>query len=266
MSLTVKTQVVVRALHATLPILHGALPDQIAVYFHGLEFADWEAFSRLVQFFCEEQGYQGTDPLGFVTCSSQQRLFISFDDNYRSWYEARPLFDRLKIRVTFYVNTLPFGLVEGSPELEDYYRRLRHSGSSRPLTKAALRELHADGHTIGAHTHSHPVLTALPEGEAEREIARSKELLEEILGAPVTHFSYPFGMRRHFNESLRRSCLAQGFATIANAIPGMLHTRQRPERIQRSLWRLGQSLEYNLMNLRIDGRWFERVTGRSAVV
>jgi hypothetical protein len=72
-------------------------------------------------------------------------------------------------------------------------------------------------------------------------------------------------MRRHFSESLRRSCLAQGFATVANGIPAMLHGIQLPERIQRSPWRLDRSFEHNLMDLRIDGRLFERVTGRSAV-
>lgn len=263
MSVRERSQRLVRAVHAAL--FRGALPDQIALYFHTLDSADWESFRRLVQFLCEEQGYSVTDPLGFIARSSHPSLFISFDDNYWSWYEARRLFDSLHIRVTFYVNTLPFECAEGSRELEDYYRRVRHSGARAPLTREALRALHADGHTVGAHTHSHPMLMALPEAEARREIAWSKELLEEIVGAPVIHFAYPYGMRRHFSESLRSICLAEGFSTIANGIPAMLHSVQLPERIQRSPWRLDRPLEYNLMNLRIDGRWFERVTGRSAV-
>ncbi len=266
MSVRQKTQLAVRAVHAAFPVLHGPLPDQLALYFHSLEPVDWQAFSRLVQFLCQEQDYQVTDPLGFVAFSSKRRLFISFDDNYRSWYDARRLFDRLNSRVTFYVNTLPFECSEGSRELEDYYRRLRHAGSRAPLTREAIRALRADGHTIGAHTHSHPVLTALPETQAQREIARSKELLEAMLGEPVIHFSYPYGMRRHFSESLRRNCLDQGFVTIANAIPAMLYARQEPERIQRSFWRFDQSFDHNLTNIRIDGRWFERLTGRSAVI
>lgn len=258
-----RTQGVVRAVHAAL--LRRALPDQIALYCHSLEPAYWEGFTRLVQFLSEEQGYRVTDPPGFVACSSDRRLLLSFDDNYRSWYEARRLFDRLRTRVTFYVNTLPFECAEGSREIEDYYQRLRHSGPRAPLTREALRELHADGHTIGAHTHSHAMLTALPEARARSEIARSKELLEEFLGAPVVHFAYPYGMRRHFSESLRNFCLAEGFSTVANGIPAMLHGQQFPERIQRSPWHLHRSLDHNLMNLRIDGRLFERLTGRSAV-
>jgi peptidoglycan/xylan/chitin deacetylase (PgdA/CDA1 family) len=187
------------------------------------------------------------------------------DDNYRSWYQARRLFDRLNVRVTFYVNTLPFECAEGSREMEDYYRRLDDSGPRAPVTREALRVLHADGHTIGAHTHSHPVLTGLPPAEARREITRSKELLEDILGCPIIHFAYPYGMRRHFSESLRSTCLAEGFSTVANGIPALLHGPQLPERIQRSFWHLDRSLEHNLINLRIDGRLFERVTGRSAV-
>ena len=36
--------------------------------------------------------------------------------------------------------------------------------------------------------------------------------------------------------------------------------------INRSPWDLGQTLSYNIENIRIDGRMFEQLTGRSAVV
>jgi hypothetical protein len=45
----------------------------------------------------------------------------------------------------------------------------------------------------------------------------------------------------------------------------MQFARQAADRIQRSLWRLDAPLDVNLDNLRVDGRLFERLTGRSAV-
>jgi peptidoglycan/xylan/chitin deacetylase (PgdA/CDA1 family) len=245
--------------------LRGPLSTRIALYFHSLESADWEGFTRVVEFFSTEHDYRTTDPLQFLAQSSDRRLFISFDDNYRTWYEARRLFDRLRIRVTFYVNTLPFECALGSPEMENYYRRLRHTGAHVPLTSEDLRALHEDGHTIGAHTHSHPMLTAIPEEDARQEIRRSKQVLEEIVSMPVVHFAYPYGMRRHFSESLRAACLAQGFSTIAAGTPAMLYSPQVPERLQRSPWSLQDTLQHNVANLRVDGRLFERITGRSAV-
>jgi hypothetical protein len=88
-SLLQKTQVLVRSVHAALPMLRRRLPDQIAVYFHDLDPIAWNSFSRMVRYLAEEQGYRTTDPLGFVAPSPERRLFISFDDNYRSWYLLR---------------------------------------------------------------------------------------------------------------------------------------------------------------------------------
>jgi len=46
---------------------------------------------------------------------------------------------------------------------------------------------------IGAHTVNHPLLVSLPVPTQRAEIASSKQELEEVLGKPVTSFSYPFG-------------------------------------------------------------------------
>lgn len=46
---------------------------------------------------------------------------------------------------------------------------------------------------VGAHTVSHPVLSALPATAQRAEIKESKARLEEILGRPVTSFAYPYG-------------------------------------------------------------------------
>jgi peptidoglycan/xylan/chitin deacetylase (PgdA/CDA1 family) len=46
---------------------------------------------------------------------------------------------------------------------------------------------------IGSHSTSHPLLENLSIAEQYREISGSKSILEEILGKPVTSFSYPNG-------------------------------------------------------------------------
>jgi hypothetical protein len=109
------------------------------------------------------------------------------------------------------------------------------------------------------------VLTSLPSDVAREEIRVSKEELERILQRPVMHFSYPFGMRRHFNRSPRAYCRSIGFITIANAIPCMQYAPGRPDALHRSVWFLEQPLEFNLANVCVDGRLFEALTGRSAV-
>jgi len=56
-----------------------------------------------------------------------------------------------------------------------------------------VRALAAHGVEIGAHTHSHPDLTALSPDGARGELERSRESLEEILQSDVRSGAYPYG-------------------------------------------------------------------------
>jgi peptidoglycan/xylan/chitin deacetylase (PgdA/CDA1 family) len=47
--------------------------------------------------------------------------------------------------------------------------------------------------TIGAHTHTHPLLSSLSSEEARTEIQGSLERLREMTNSPIRHFSYPYG-------------------------------------------------------------------------
>jgi len=81
----------------------------------------------------------------------------------------------------------------------------------------------------------------------------------------VADFSYPFGLRKHFSSELRRYCHAVGFETVANAIPAMQFAISQADSIHRSPWFFEYPFNYNLDNICVDGRLFERLTARSAV-
>ena len=61
------------------------------------------------------------------------------------------------------------------------------------MTPDHIKELSAQGVTIGAHTVNHYVLSTLESDEAEYEIVQSKSTLEEIIGRNVNVFAYPNG-------------------------------------------------------------------------
>ncbi len=64
----------------------------------------------------------------------------------------------------------------------------------RPMTEDQLRALRGDGLVeIGAHSLTHPALSALPPSMQAHELTASKARLEEILSAKVTGCSYPQG-------------------------------------------------------------------------
>lgn len=61
------------------------------------------------------------------------------------------------------------------------------------MTSAQLRELHASGMEIGAHTVSHPILARVDEATARREILDSRDRLRALLNADIPTFAYPNG-------------------------------------------------------------------------
>jgi len=61
------------------------------------------------------------------------------------------------------------------------------------LTSGQLLHLRNEGVEIGAHTHTHPILASLENGDAYFEISNSKKILETIIGGTVNYFAYPNG-------------------------------------------------------------------------
>ena len=244
-------------------VLTKPLPEQVAIYFHALDPSEHRAFRDAILYF-QSQGFRSVDAREFVD-GTGSRLFLSFDDNYRSWRDLMPLMGDLGVTATFYTNSGVFRDRSSDTDRTAYFDRLNYHGERITLTTEQLREIRAAGHTIGAHTHLHFDLGSISEDEARREIELSKTVLEEILGEQVPDFSFPFGMRRNFSAGLRRYCLDIGFETVADATPGMQFAGQKKSQIHRSVWHFEDDFDYNLQNVLIDGSFFERITGRSAV-
>jgi peptidoglycan/xylan/chitin deacetylase (PgdA/CDA1 family) len=117
-----------------------------------------------------------------ITNGAEGGVVITLDDGYQDFYDhVLPLLTRYRLPATLYLAT---GLVEGEG-----------LGTADPITWSQLREAVATGLvTVGAHTHSHADLSQATEQEAEEEMRRSKELIEERLGVSCRHFAYPFAV------------------------------------------------------------------------
>ena len=254
----------IREVHRTF--FRRALPSKLSInieYYTGNQ----RQLDELL-YFLKERGYAFMGPGEFLTAADKS-CFLSFDDNYRSWLETLPIFEKYQAHATFYVNSWPFRDRVSTTEVHRYFKNIGFPDAEldqeTTLTTSELREIAAAGHTIGAHTRTKSVLTALPQAAAEEEIRLCREELEALLGHPPEHFAYPFGMRRYFCRALRAYCRSIGFTTIANGIPCMQYAPSRPDSLHRSIWFLDQPMAFNLDNVCIDGRLFSYLTGRSAV-
>jgi peptidoglycan/xylan/chitin deacetylase (PgdA/CDA1 family) len=104
------------------------------------------------------------------------------------------------------------------------------SGAQLPgdlmMTSAQVRELHAEGMGIGAHTVSHPILVALNSSRARAEIAEGRERLQDIIRAPVTLFAYPNG-KPHQDYRMEHVAMAKklGFAAAFSTAWAVANSR-----------------------------------------
>ena len=62
------------------------------------------------------------------------------------------------------------------------------------MTAAQIRQWAQAGMEIGAHTQTHCKLPQMPDDDAMRQISACKADLAELLGEPVAHFCYPYGL------------------------------------------------------------------------
>jgi peptidoglycan/xylan/chitin deacetylase (PgdA/CDA1 family) len=97
----------------------------------------------------------------------------------------------------------------------------------QPLSWDAVRLLAASGVEFGAHTKTHPILSALTDPEElQDEIAGSKARIEAELDRPVLHFCYPNGKMRDIGPAAAETVRAAGMQTAVTAEPGLNQVHQ----------------------------------------
>jgi peptidoglycan/xylan/chitin deacetylase (PgdA/CDA1 family) len=107
------------------------------------------------------------------------------------------------------------------------------------LTWEQIRELHAAGWVIGAHTVTHSNVALIAPEEAEREMLGSRDALAAAIGGPVQHFCYPNtgGRHQYFSHDTGALLRRLGFRSATTSRPGALH----PDVDRFALPRLGVS-------------------------
>jgi peptidoglycan/xylan/chitin deacetylase (PgdA/CDA1 family) len=143
--------------------------------------------------------------------ASCKRIALTFDDCFEGAYRnAAPILDEFGFRATFFVVVDYVGkTMWGDPVTQKWAREAKRGRTPFPMMNwHQIGELQRAGMEIGSHSISHPNLTELPEKRAAREIAESKTVLEEKLGAPIHAFCYPWG--RH-NDALARLVCDAGY-------------------------------------------------------
>lgn len=104
-----------------------------------------------------------------------------------------------------------------------YFITTKRIGTSGFLAENDIRTLHENGHIIGSHSHTHPMIfRTLTYAQMLEEWKVSKEILEEILGEEILHCSVPGG-----DSDLKtyESAVEAGFKYIFDSEP-IVETRK----------------------------------------
>jgi peptidoglycan/xylan/chitin deacetylase (PgdA/CDA1 family) len=115
-----------------------------------------------------------------------------------------------------------------------------------PMTWKDMRAVAAEGVEIGCHTATHPILSQIFDPiEIEREVRGAKDLIEDRLGLPVRHFSYPNGRRIDIGKLAPAAAREAGFVSAVTTEAGLNTCASERMHLQRLSFESDPDLRYS---------------------
>lgn len=251
----------------------------IVLCYHAVTDANWptqlavtpEALTRQVGRLLRK-GLVGRTFSAAVAEPDRRTFAVTFDDAYASVPErAFAVLSRLGVPGTVFVPTAHAGNggLMAWPGTENWIGT-EWQGELRAATWDQLRELAAAGWEIGSHSHTHPHLTSLSDSELAVEMAESRRVCEQQIGAPCTSIAYPYG---DTDERVAAASRSAGYAcggaldSRAEAAPDRLrwprlgaYARDTQARLAFKVWLFNRPALWN--GLQAAGRRLRRPAGR----
>lgn len=134
----------------------------------------------------------------------EKAVSLTFDDGFKdNLVNAAPLLKKHEFRFTVFLATDFIGR-SGEYLSWDDIERLRDTGLA----------------SFGSHSLSHRKLPSLDNGELEKELGISKDILEGRLGKTIDLFAYPFGSYGSFDRRVMDFVVSNGYKAAFTTIAG----------------------------------------------
>jgi peptidoglycan/xylan/chitin deacetylase (PgdA/CDA1 family) len=209
-----ETRTIVLMYHAIGNSPYAVSPEEFQT-----QMAYLKAHARVVSLEAILKG-QYHDDLAPLTCA------ITFDDGYAGVYEhAYPVLRQNGFEAVVYVTTSALDQAgrRHHREIPGFF-----PGVS-VMTWAQAREMSEGGITIGSHLCHHLNMRELDEKRGMQELARSKDIISQKLGAPCRHFAFPFGFFKAQNVDWVRKAGYESAVTVRHSlVPNHLHPFRIP--------------------------------------
>lgn len=152
-------------------------------------------------------------------------IILTFDDGYEDFYHlAYPVLKEQGMKAVVFV------LGDRSITSSGWDADTPGMSEAPLMNDKQILELHSNGFEIGAHTLSHPDLTATDYGECHTEIYKPKLILEALLDSEVLSFCYPYGM---VNGEIKRLVEEAGYQFGCSVFSGPAEFGKDPFEIRR---------------------------------
>jgi peptidoglycan/xylan/chitin deacetylase (PgdA/CDA1 family) len=144
--------------------------------------------------FVERAGGAFVDPTDeWLTATARKQFLLTFDDG--TCDHRRRVLDilgRHGVRALFFVPT-------------------QKIGTANRLSSSDVVELHRAGHAVGVHGHTHDRWDWLNESQLRSELAKSRSILEDLVGATPRHTAPPGGF---FNPTIQNVVKELNFQSL----------------------------------------------------
>lgn len=162
-------------------------------------------------------GYRGVSVGELIACLSsgpKEKIFaISFDDGFQNVADhALPVLSEFGFSATCYFVAGELGGVNG-------WDALAPSARCALMDHNALLAWQRAGHEVGSHTLNHTHLPRLSARAARAQIERSRAVLEDLTGTPVSSFCYPYG---ELNPRVRELVIEAGYSSATTTVRGAM--------------------------------------------
>jgi peptidoglycan/xylan/chitin deacetylase (PgdA/CDA1 family) len=176
---------------------------------------------------------------------SNREFVLTFDDGYLDFYtNVYPLLKRWQLPAILFVTT---GFVE---DRVPYPMLSNPNLAVEPVSWEMLGEMAESGLvTLGAHTHTHPVLTEVSGEQVEEELTKPLALFRQRLGMTPLHFCYP---RAIWSPDVESHVMRHYQSAVVGGGQWALPTDFNPYRIPRLPIRRSDGWDY--FQAKVEGR------------
>lgn len=143
---------------------------------------------------------------------------FSFDDGLKQCARIGQILNEFGVSGCFFVCPSLVGETD-LVKLKDICENRFGVQTTELLNWDEIEQLLKDGHEIGSHTMTHPVLSRVSEWQVQDEVVGSYEFLTCRLGG-VKHFAWPEGQFIHFSPLAARVVYDAGFDSCVSAERG----------------------------------------------